>query len=399
MRQRASSARILQALLQLGTQQGLNGKYEEAKATLKRAIDHAATIPEGEARLPSIHEEAAILDEMMGDAEGAKAHLQRALAIESRLSEEGSVQAESLLRQLARFQHDAGEVHAAIESYARARACVERWPEGPDRAAELWLLNLLEGRAWRDYGHIEKAQAFFASLDDAKGALGIDPRLFVLLLFSRCGLAVDLGQFDEGALELDRAHSEMEAEGLDGADLRFVLSQTAIGLALARGDVNAARGYVDRYLSVYGGNSSHPWIMALTADIALLEGDLAAAERLAAEALRAIESATAFRRASWLRMRVLRVQAGIRVRQGRANDALRYLEQARAQSDLVHDPARHVDAAAIRVQLAFAALQLGDVSRARAEASAAAAIYATHPTLALRADERLRQLWIQLEST
>ena len=401
MRQRASSARMLQALLQLGTQQGLNGRYEEARATLKRTIDNAAAVPEGEARLPSIHEEAAIFEEMLGDLASAKAHLLRALAIESRLSEEGSVQAESLLRQLARVQHDAGEVHAAIETYARARACVDRWPEGPDRAAELWLLNLLEGRAWRDYGHIEKAQTLFAGLDEANGAAVIDPRLFVLLLFSRSGLAVDLSKFDEATLELDRAQSEMEAKGLAGAaDLRFVWSQMAIGIALARGDVNAARGCIERYSSVHGGNSAEPWMLALTAEVALLEDDLVAAERAADEALRAAESATTrFRRASWLRMRVLRVHAGIRLRQDRANEALRHLEQARAQSDLVHDPARHVDAAAIRVQLGLAALQLGDVSRARAEASAAAAIYATHPTLAPRADERLRQLWMQLEST
>jgi tetratricopeptide (TPR) repeat protein len=256
---------------------------------------------------------------------------------------------------------------------------------------------LLEGRAWRDYGHTEKAQAFYAGLDDAKSAADIDPRLFVLLLFSRCALAWDLGRFDEAVRELDGAQSAMEARGLEGADLRFLSAQTAAGLLLARGDVNAARGWIERYSSVHGGNPSEPWMLALAAEIALAEGDLADAERGADAALRAVESASAFRRAPWLRMRVLRVRAGIHLRQGHAHEALRCLEQAHAQSDRVHDPARHVDAAAIRVQLGVSALQLGDVSRARAEASAAAAIYATHPALAAGAEERLRQLWMQLE--
>jgi serine/threonine-protein kinase len=285
MRQRASSPQMLQALLQLGTQQALNGKYEDARATLERAVDHAAATPDGEARLPSIHEEAALLDEMLGDSAGAKAHLLRALEIESRLSEQGSVQMESLLRQLARFEHDAGEVHAALDSYARARACVEQWPEGPDRAAELWLLDLLEGRAWRDYGHIEKAQALFARLDGANVAAGLDPRLLVLLCFSRCGLAMDLGRFDEGAQALERAQAEMEANGLGGADVRFVWSQMAIGLALARGDVDAARAGIDRYRSGHSSNDSEPWMLALSAEVALLEGDLDAAQRAATEAM------------------------------------------------------------------------------------------------------------------
>jgi hypothetical protein len=68
------------------------------------------------------------------------------------------------------------------------------------------------------------------------------------------------------------------------------------------------------------------------------------------------------------------------------------------QSDFVHDPARHVDAAAIRIELGLAASKLGGVSRARAEASRAEAIYATHSVVSARAAERLRELRKQLDA-
>jgi len=97
-------------------------------------------------------------------------------------------------------------------------------------------------------------------------------------------------------------------------------------------------------------------------------------------------------------MRAFRVLAGVRLRQGRAREALEYLENARAQSDRVHDAERHLDAAAIRIQLATAAFALGDVDRARAEIAAAAAIHATHETVPARQSDAVRTLRAQIEA-
>jgi hypothetical protein len=44
---------LVQALLQLGVQQSLAGRPDQAKATLQRAIDGAKAYPEGESRLPT----------------------------------------------------------------------------------------------------------------------------------------------------------------------------------------------------------------------------------------------------------------------------------------------------------------------------------------------------------
>ena len=385
---------LVQALLQLGMQQSLDGRLDDAKATLQRAIDEAKRIPEGEARLPSIHEEAALVDEIRGDGAGAQAHLQRAIEIESRLSEGSSVQAESLLRQLARFQHDDGQVRAALESYAKARACVDSWPDGPERTEESSLLDLLEGRAWRDLGHADKAASLFTRIPE--GAL--EPRLGILLEFSRLGIATDVGRFEEASRLLDAAHARMREHGLDAADLRYTWAQMDIGIALAQGDAAKARAALTRYLEEDGGDPAQPWMQALNADVALLDGDIATAEPAAEAALEAVSRATQFRRAPWLRMRAFRVLAGVRLRQGRAREALEYLETARAQSDRVHDAERHLDAAAIRIQLATAAFALGDVDRARAEIAAAAAIHATHDTVPARQSDAVRTLRAQIEA-
>lgn len=397
IRQEVSPPLLLQALLQLGTQQGLNARPDEARTTLQRALDQAAGMPEGESRLPSIHEEAALVDEIRGDGAGAQRHLQQAIEIESRLSEGGSLQAESLLRQLARFLHDDGQVRAALDSYAAARTCVHGWPDGPERSEETRVLNLLEGRAWRDHGHIEHAESLFAEVATADGAGGLEPRLMILLWFSRCGVSLDLGRFDEATQALEQARADMRTHALDGTDLRFNWAQMDIGLALARGDASSARAGLTRYLRDDDGDPAQPWMLALSAEVALMEGNFAEADRAAEAALSAVEAATRFRRAPWLRMRALRVRAGVRLRQCRADEALGFLEHARSLSDLVHDPLRHLDAAAIRIQLGLATLALGDVARASAEAVAAAAIHATHAVVAPHYAEPLRQLRTQLK--
>ena len=382
----------VQALLQLGVQQSLAGRPDDAKATLQRAIDEAKAVPEGESRLPAILEEAALVDEVRGDVAGAETHLRYAIEVESRLSEGTSVQAESLLRQLARFQHDDGRVRASLESYAKARACVESWPDGPERTEETFLLDLLEGRAWRDLGHAEHAEALFARIPD--GAL--EPRLRILLDFSRLGVATDVGRFDDALRLLDEAGARMRAHGLDAADLRYSRAQMDIGIALAQGDAVRARAGLTRYLIEDGGDATQPWMQALNADVALLEGELGVAEQSANAALAAVSGATPFRRAPWLRMRALRVLAAVRLRQGRAEDAQRYLERARDISDRVHDGLRHLDAAAIRLQLATAAAARGDAARAHEELAAVAAIHATHASVPERQQESVRSLRKQL---
>ena len=390
-----ASLRWIDAQMLLGAMQGLAGRWQEAGATLDRAIGLAATLEGGEARLPMLYEAAASNAEDAGDRDRAERSLRSAIEVEARLSGENNSGTVGLMRQLGRLLTNRGRLPEALALFADARKRIDAWPPSRDRIYVTQLILMFEGRAWLGYGHPQRA---IEILDQALTLMsgGENPRTFAIVQMGRCNALAELDRLQEAATALDEARAALAKFGLEGPDLMFNVAQSAIGLAILRDDAPAALACWNDYAAQVPPDVAQAWLSLLRAEIAFAMKDT---ETTAANAAAAIER---MRRppepfgVHKLGMRAHQLLGLARLAQDKPADALALLSEARRWSEATQDPDYGLERASVAVDLGLALAAHGEHSRARPLLDEARAVHARHAYLGERHARPLRQLEAEL---
>ena len=194
-----ASLRWIDAQMLLGAMQGLAGRWQEAGATLDRAIGLAATLEGGEARLPMLYEASASNAEDAGDRDRAERSLRSAIEVEARLSGENNSGTVGLMRQLGRLLINRGRLPEALALFADARKRIDAWPQSRDRIYVTQLILMFEGRAWHGYGHPQRAIEILDQALTLMSGAGENPRTFAIVQMDRCNALAELGRLQEAA--------------------------------------------------------------------------------------------------------------------------------------------------------------------------------------------------------
>ena len=386
------SPRWLDAQLLLGTMQGLKGNTHEAATTLERAIALAATLPGGEARLPMLYEEAAVIAEDRGDAAKAETLLRAAIDVETRLSGPANSGTVAMMRQLARLLTNQGRVREALALFDEARRRVDAWPESPDRVLLTQLLLILAGRAWLGYGHPARAVEMYDQALSMKTGAGDNPRSIAIMHTSRSMALTELGRVDEAASALREADAAIQKLDIGGPDVVFNQAQSEIRLALARDDPRTALTFWTAYTDKPTPDLTDAWVLLLRADIAWVAHDLETTEAKCAAALERMQQPPEPFGAPRLAMRARQLLGLVRLAQGRPGEALALLSDARRWSDQIQDPEYGLDRADIGVGLGQAFVALGEQPRACELLVEARAVHARHPQVGGQYAGPLREL-------
>jgi hypothetical protein len=235
----------------------------------------------------------AALDDLDGDAAAAAAGYAEVMAIDRALGTTDTSDHAALLTALAGSLDRAGRPREADARYAEGIALYARVSgRHPNHASDLANRATLKVQLEDGQGALELADAALAML----AALGdINPNAAVNALLARGQALRLLGRHDEAAAALADAGARMDALGVDVARRQRVHVAEA-QLALARGDVDAARATIDAVVGVLrplGRRGALAEALGVVAQAALAGGEPEKAVVAAEEAVALLDAAAA----------------------------------------------------------------------------------------------------------